>query len=117
MANFLEFLKSGKTAKEFIDSAILPQHALPVEHTGLSPEPYEDEELDAGGDTDAVIDTATDSFKENSEAAAFGMMRQEVSEITESLSKTNGDYGDDEDPDFIAMLEAAEREGLNEEDE
>jgi len=100
MANFLEFLKSGKTAKEFIDSAVLPQRVLPVERTEFSPEPYENEELASGGGTDAVLDAAS------------------ADQLDESAGKKteDADYGD-EDAEFIAMLEAAEKEGFREDNQ
>jgi hypothetical protein len=110
MANFVEFLKSGKSAREFIDTAILPQHVLPVERTEFSPEPYEDEELNAGEaaaeSTDDVLDSAPDNPPES---PAEG----------DKAADLNGEAGqeligsdEETDPAFIAALEAAERKGL-----
>jgi hypothetical protein len=106
MARFVEFLKSGMDAKEFIDTAVLPQHVIPVERTGLSPKPYEPEEEGANtGVTDAVLDAAAGNppeppAEEDKAADMEGGTGQELIE-----------GGDDIDPGFLAELEAAEREG------
>jgi hypothetical protein len=108
MANFLEFLKSGKTAKEFIDTSILPQNVLPVEKTGTSPDPYENEELgfhNDGNDTDSVLDTAVDQYEESS-----GDEKDRG-----NLAFTENIEDDDDDAGFLARLEAAENEGFEEE--
>jgi hypothetical protein len=92
MANFLEFLKSGKSAREFIDTAILPQHVLPVGQTVFSPEPYEPEEGETNTEaTDAVLDAALDNPPE-----------------PPAEDDKTADMDDEVDPDFLAALEAAE---------
>jgi len=98
MASFLEFLNSGKTAKEFIDTSVLPQHVLPAQKTKTSPEPYENaavknEETDAGQiPADDILDEAVENMTD------------------EDWKKFDEKY----DEAFIAALEAAERDGFGE---
>jgi hypothetical protein len=103
MAHFAEFLKSGMSAKEFIDAAVLPQHVIPVEKTDFSPEPYEKEEGESNVEaTDAVLDAATGNPPEPpaEEDKAVDM----EGEVGQELIEGDGDI----DPNFLAALEAAE---------
>jgi hypothetical protein len=112
MANFLEFLKSGKSAREFIDTAVLPQHVLPVEHTGLSPEPNEPEpEESSAGGMDTVLDSATEEYSPEPPGAE--------DRAADSDSVDGGGKGletveseTEADSAFLSALEAAEREGI-----
>jgi hypothetical protein len=71
MAHFVEFLKSGMSAKEFIDTAVLPQHVIPVKQTDFSPEPYEKEDkaVDMEGETGQQLIEGDDDADPNFLAA------------------------------------------------
>jgi hypothetical protein len=104
MAHFVEFLKSGMSAKEFIDAAVLPQHVIPVKQTDFSPEPYENEEESNIKATDVVLNAAADNPPESpaEEDKAVDIEGGAGQELIEG--------GDDVDQNFLAALEAAEEE-------
>jgi hypothetical protein len=109
MANFIEFLKSGKSAREFIDTAVLPQNVLSIEKMPLSPKPYQDEDLDINHseDIDTVIDNASvpDSDSDEEGIDLEGDTGQSMIENTDEES----------DPVFLAALEIVEKECLDQE--
>jgi len=97
MANFIEFLKSGKSAREFIDTSVLPQHVLPVEKTETSPEPYEN-----------------DAIKEEDESPD----NDPLDEAVENMTDKDWESLDEKyDASFLEALETAEQEGLDDEDD
>ena len=99
MANFLEFLKSGKSAKEFIDTAVLPQHVKAVVRVGTSPEPYTEENPASGISYEIPTIQPDDLSGVEPDDKAHDIM--DTSVLTES----------DENPDdeFIRQLEAYEK--------
>ena len=99
MASFTEFLKSGKSAREFIDTAVLPDHARPVARTESSPEPYVDEEL--GGVTEIPTPQTDDLTGADADDQAHDVTNQAILE-------SEGDA----DADFMRKLEALERTTL-----
>ena len=115
MANFLEFLKSGKTAREFIDTSILPQHVLPVKSIVGSPDQYDPEHDTSNTEaTDAVLDSAIDEHlpePPSSEDRAVDFDDLEIGGNDEYLELKEDD-GDTADSDFLAALEAAEEDGI-----
>jgi hypothetical protein len=107
MARFVEFLKSGKSAKEFIDTAILPQNVLPVEQTEFSSGSYESEEEKTNTEsTDAVLDSAADNPPESPAGEDKSV------DFDNDTGQGLIEYGDEADPAFIAALDAAEKAGL-----
>jgi len=105
MASFTEFLKSGKSAREFIDTAILPQHVLPVGQTEFTPAPYGDEELEANcNGADAVLNSATDSLPEapsgDDKAVDMGEEGQEMIEGLDDIK---------DDDEMIEALKSYEK--------
>jgi len=105
MATFLEFLRSGKSAKEFIDTAILPQHVRPVTRVPTSPEPYAEEEL--GGGTDDIPTPEPDDLS----GADPGDTAHDIMDTAVLSESVNGDNPDDA---FLRQLEAFEEIALEE---
>ena len=106
MANFIEFLKSGKSAKEFIDTAVLPENPLAVVRVRTSPEPYQDEEVVEENDSDIIPEP--DSIEPSgvdAEDKAHDIMDDTV---------LDDDVEDVEEPDdtFMRQLEALERSSI-----
>ena len=97
MANFLEFLKSGKSAREFIDDAVLPQNVLSVTRAGTSPEAFGDAEIDntSGSDVPAPDTGDLDGADADDQA-------QDIYDDTLLESE------DDPDDEFMRKLEALE---------
>jgi len=102
MANFLEFLKSGKSAKEFIDDAVLPQHVKAVARVGPSPKSYNEEKVGEEITTDSSdIPTVQPDDLSGVEADDKAHDIMDTAVLTES----------DENPDvgYIRQLEAFEK--------
>jgi len=101
MANFLEFLKSGKSAREFIDDAILPSHVRPVTKVETSPAPYTADESDNSSGSDIPTPQPDDLTGADADDKAQDIMDAPV--LSESA--------EDENPDdeFMRQLEAFEK--------
>jgi len=97
MANFLEFLKSGKTAREFIDDAILPQHVRAVVRVGTSPKSHTEEDLATS--TESEIPTPELDDLSGVDDKAHDIM--DTSVLSESEESP--------DDDFLRQLEAFEK--------
>jgi hypothetical protein len=108
MANFLEFLKSGKSAREFIDAAVLPQNVLPVTKTPTSPEPYQNEDLDNPESTDAVLNNIENMPPERPSSEGY----DKEGEDGQAHPLFTEHEEDEADPAFLAALDAAEKEGI-----
>jgi len=101
MASFLEFLKSGKCAEDFINTAVLPQHVVAVSRVSTSPAPYRQDEKDKSGDTSDIPAVASEDLTGLAEDdKEFDVEEQSV--LTEAADETPDD-------DFIRQLEALEQ--------
>ena len=98
MASFIEFLKSGKSAREFIDDAILPQNVLSVARVGTSPKTFDDAEIDSASGSDIPTPDIDD---------LDGVcVDDQAHDINDSMLLTGNEENPDEE--FMRKLEALE---------
>jgi len=109
MANFLEFLKSGKTAEEFINTSVLPQHVLPVEKTDASPAPYKDDD-----DKEKKEEVKKEETEKKEENCSDDIFDEAVDRMTDEDWKN---LDEKYDAAFMEALELAEEEGFDDSSE